>query len=245
MKRHVAAAVVLVTAFLVVDSHVDWVRLDGRHLLEVSGQRLDALGWAADRVLHLRRDCAQTMDLAPDSAVARDMLQVIQKHSLPDSQSARWLQLQRLDDWALAEVAFDTLKPTVVALRLQAGQWRVQDQAVWSGSTAPWHSGDFVRRYLRQQAPDLPRPLVQCLQVDPTRYSPGPGGLGPMAGPASTEAVASSGFISAGFSAAYFLSANFSTADSLTANLATTSPASAGLATAQALAAAVFAGGPP
>lgn len=240
MKRHVGAAVVVVTAFLVVDSHVDWVRLDGRHLLEVSGQRWDALGWAADRVLHMRRDCAKTMDLAPDSAEARELLQVIQKHSLPDSQSARWLQLQRLDDWALAEVAFDTLKPTVVALRLQAGQWRVQDQAVWSGSTAPWHSGDFVRRYLRQQAPDLPRPLVQCLQVDPTHYSPGPGGLGPMAGPPTTEVIATEVVATSGF-----IDADFSTADSLTANLATTSSASAGLATAQALAAAVFAEGPP
>jgi hypothetical protein len=105
---------------------------------------------------------------------------VIQQHSLPDSQSARWLQLQQLGDWSVAEVAFDVLKPTLVVLRLQSGQWRVQDQAVWSGSTAPWHSGDFVRRYLRQQAPDLPQALLACVSVDPARYGAGPGGLGPI-----------------------------------------------------------------
>jgi hypothetical protein len=80
----------------------------------------------------------------------------------------------------VAEVAFDVLKPTLVVLRLQAGQWRVQDQAVWSGSTAPWHSGDFVRRYLRQQAPDLPQALLDCVSIDPARYGAGPGGLGPV-----------------------------------------------------------------
>jgi hypothetical protein len=111
------------------------------------------------------------------------VLPVIQQHSLPDSQSARWLQLLQLlqlGDWSVAEVDFDTLKPTLVVMRLNAGQWRVQDQAVWSGSTAPWHSGDFVRRYLRQQAPDLPQALLNCVSIDPARYGAGPGGLGPV-----------------------------------------------------------------
>lgn len=184
MKRHVAAVVVALTSWLVVDSHVDWVRQDGMRLLEVNGQRFDVRGWAAEQWLALRRDCTPvsrwTADSAADSPAARAILPVLQQHSLPDSQSARWLQLQQLGDWSVAEVAFDVLKPTLVVLRLQAGQWRVQDQAVWSGSTAPWHSGDFVRRYLRQQAPDLPQALLSCLSVDPARYGTGPGGLGPV-----------------------------------------------------------------
>jgi hypothetical protein len=188
MKRHVAAVVVALTSWLVVDSHVDWVRQDGMQLLEVSGQRFDVRGWAAEQWLALRRDCTPVSrwptnspaQSTPDSPSARDMLTAIQQHSLPDSQSARWLQLQQLGDWSVAEVAFDVLKPTLVVLRLQAGQWRVQDQAVWSGSTAPWDSGDFVRRYLRQQAPDLPQALLACVSIDPARYGSGPGGLGPV-----------------------------------------------------------------
>lgn len=188
MKRHVAAVVVALTSWLVVDSHVDWVRQDGMQLLEVSGQRFDVRGWAAEQWLALRRDCTPVSrwpsdsptEITPDSPTAHAVLTVIQQHSLPDSQSARWLQLQQLGDWSVAEVAFDVLKPTLVVLRLQAGQWRVQDQAVWSGSTAPWHSGDFVRRYLRQQAPDLPQALLACVSVDPARYGAGSGGLGPV-----------------------------------------------------------------
>ena len=181
MKRHVAAVVVALTAWLVIDSHVDWVPQDGRRLLEVSGQRWDLRGWVAEQLLQLRRDCSPVSHWPPDSTTARAMLPVIQHHSLPDSQSARWLQLQQLGDWSVAEVDFDTLKPTLVVLHLQAGQWRVQDQAVWSGSTAPWHSGDFVRRYLRQQAPDLPQALLDCVSIDPARYGAGPGGLSPVA----------------------------------------------------------------
>ena len=188
MKRHVAAVVVALTSWLVVDSHVDWVRQDGMQLLEVNGQRFDVRGWASEQWLALGRDCTPVTrwpsnspaQSTPDSPSARDMLTAIQQHSLPDSQSARWLQLQQLGDWSVAEVAFDLLKPTLVVLRLQAGQWRVQDQAVWSGSTTPWHSGDFVRRYLRQQAPDLPQALLACVSVDPARYGAGPGGLGPV-----------------------------------------------------------------
>jgi hypothetical protein len=99
---------------------------------------------------------------------------------LPDSRSARWLQLLQQGDWSVAEVTFDTLNPSLVVLRLQGHQWRVQDRAVWSGSTAPWHSGNLVRRYLREQAPGLPKALLDCVKVDPKRYGPGPGGLGPV-----------------------------------------------------------------
>jgi hypothetical protein len=181
MKRHVAAVVGLVTCLLVIDTHLDWVPQDGRQLLEVNGQRWDLRGWAAEQLLPLRRDCTPVNPWPADSPTARAVLSVIQQHSLPDSVSARWLQLQQLGDWVVAEVEFDTLKPTLVVLRLQGGQWRVQEQAVWSGSTAPWHSADFVRRYLRQQAPEMPQALLACVRIDPQRYGAEPGGLRPVA----------------------------------------------------------------
>ena len=179
MKRHVAAILVLLTTAVVIDNHVDWERLDGRRLLSVSGQRFDVTGWAAEQALAWRRDCRQLAPLPMDSPAAEQVLEVIRQHSLPDSQSARGLQIRQLGDWVVAEVTFDTLKPALVVLRQQGGQWRVQDRAVWSGSTAPWNSAHFVRRYLRQQAPDLPQALLDCTDIDPVRYGPGPGGLGP------------------------------------------------------------------
>lgn len=180
MKRHVAAVVVLLTSLLVIDNHVDLANQDGRRLLVLSGKAVDMQGWVSEQLLQMRRDCGSVTHPAPQSATAHDVLSVIQQHSLPDSLSARGLQLLQLGDWSVAEVDFDTLKPTLVVLRLQAGLWHVQDQAVWSGSTAPWHSGDFVRRYLRQQAPDLPQALRDCVGVDPQRYGAGPGGLAPV-----------------------------------------------------------------
>lgn len=180
MKRHVAAVVALVLTLVVIDSHVDWVQLDGRSLIEVNGHRHDLLGWAAEQMQHWRRNCSAVQTLSADHPTAQAVLTEIQQHSLPDSRSARGLQVLQQGDWSVAEVAFDTLNPSIVVLRLQAGQWRVQDKAVWSGATAPWHSGDFVRRYLRQQAPDLPQALLSCVSVDPVRYGAGPGGLGPV-----------------------------------------------------------------
>ena len=183
MKRHVAAIVALVTALLVIDSHVDWVSQDGGKLLELNGQRFDLRGWAAEQTRSWQSDCKAWIPLAtlsPNSPTAQAILLAIQQHSLPDSRSARWLQLLQQDDWSVAEVAFETLNPSLVVLRLQGGQWRVQDRAVWSGSTAPWHSGNLVRRYLRENAPGLPKALIDCVKVDPNRYGSGPGGLGPV-----------------------------------------------------------------
>jgi hypothetical protein len=183
MKRHVAAIVALITALLVVDSHVDWVSQDGGQLLEVNGQRYDLRGWAAEQTRAWQSNCnagAPRATLSPNSPTAQAILLAIQQHSLPDSRSARMLQLLQQDGWSVAEVAFDTLNPSLVVLRLQGEQWRVQDRAVWSGSTAPWHSGDLVRRYLGEKAPALPKALLDCVQVDPQRYGPGPGGLGPV-----------------------------------------------------------------
>ena len=180
MKRHVAAVLVFLTTIVVIDSHVDWERLDGRRLLNLSGQRFDLQGWAAEQALLWRRDCSAFAPLPTDSPTAQAVLTVIQQHSLPDSQSAKGLQMRLQGNWIVAEVTFETLKPALVVLQLNHGQWRVQDQAVWSGSTAPWNSAHFVRRYLRQQAPDLPQALLQCIDIDPQRYGPGPGGLGPV-----------------------------------------------------------------
>ncbi len=183
MKRHVAAIVALVTALLVIDSHVDWVSQDGGKLLEMNGQRFDLRGWAAEQTRSWQSDCkawTPLTTLSPNSPTAQAILLAIQQNSLPDSRSARLLQLLQQDGWSVAEVAFDTLNPSMVVMRLQGDQWRVQDRAVWSGSTAPWHSGDMVRHYLRKQAPGLPKALLDCVKVDPNRYGPGPGGLGPV-----------------------------------------------------------------
>lgn len=179
MKRHVAATLLGVVGLLVIDSHVRWVPLDRGTVLEVSGQLFDPKGWASEQWRQWRTDCTEVNPSVPQ-ATASQVLHTIQQHSLPDSLDAQLLQLTQQGNWAMAEVAFSTLNPSIVVLHQMDGAWRIQDSAVWSGSTAPWHAANFVRRYLRQQSPELPEALLSCLDIDLARYGQGPGGLGPV-----------------------------------------------------------------
>lgn len=180
MKRHVAATLLGVLGLLVIDSHVNWVPHDQGTLLEVSGQVFDTRGWASEQWRRWRTQCQAVKGQAVPMATVNAVFQVIQQHSLPDSLEAQILQVQTQGDWAIAEVAFKTLNPSIVVLRQWGGAWHIQDTAIWSGSTAPWHAADFVRRYLRQQAPELPETLLACFPIDLARYGQGPGGLGPV-----------------------------------------------------------------
>jgi hypothetical protein len=180
MKRHVAATLLGILGLVVLDSHINWVPHDHGTLLEVSGRVIDARGWAAEQWRRWHIPCPAPKDSEKPNSSKGALLQTIQQHSLPDSLDAQILQVQTQGDWAMAEVTFKTLNPSIVVLRQSAGAWHIQDSAVWSGSTAPWHAGHFVRRYLRQQAPDLPETLLACFEIDHTRYGQGPGGLGPV-----------------------------------------------------------------
>ena len=171
MKRHVAATLLGVLGLLTIDSHIDWVRHDNGILLEVSGQAFDPHGWMAEQWRQLRKDCRLVQNEPTTSATAQAALQVIQQHSLPDSLEARLLQWHLQADWGLAEVEFKTLNPSIVVLRQVDGHWHIQDSAIWSGSTSPWVAADFVRRYLRQQAPELPQALLDCMPIEASRYA--------------------------------------------------------------------------
>jgi hypothetical protein len=180
MKRHVAATLLCVLGLLVIDSHVNWVPHDQGTLLEVSGQVFDTRGWASEQWRQWRSNCQELNGQKVPLQTSQAVLQTIQQHSLPDSLDAQLLQVRMQGDWAIAEIAFKTLNPSIVVLRQWGGVWHIQDTAVWSGSTAPWHAANFVRRYLRQQAPGLPEPLLACFTIDLARYGQGPGGLGPV-----------------------------------------------------------------
>ncbi len=171
MKRHVAATLLGVTGFLVMDSQMDWVQQDHGTLLEINGQKFDLQGWLAEKWRPWRQDCQRVRVEAHDTATAQAVLHTIQQHSLPDSLEAQLLQLHLQADWAIAEVTFKTLNPSIVVLRQHAGDWLIQDSAVWSGSTAPWQPAHFVRQYLQQQAPEMPAALIDCVPIEARRYA--------------------------------------------------------------------------
>jgi hypothetical protein len=178
MKRHVAATVLGVLAVLIVDSHLDWVPLDQKTLLQVNGQSVDVHGWVAEQWRQLRKDCRLVKNEALHSATADAVLQVIAQHSPPNSLDAQLLQLHTQADWGMAEVEFKTLNPSIVVLHQADGRWQIQDAAVWSGATSPWTPADFVRRYLRQKAPQMPQALLDCMPIDERRYAAAPARMG-------------------------------------------------------------------
>lgn len=168
MKKHVALTVAVITAVLVIDSHVDLTERDGRTALLVNGRLHDVHGWLAETGNRIVRRCEAVRP--PADADAQAMLSAVRGYSPPDSHDGRLVQAWQLGTWAVAEVHFSRLKPTLVVLR-QTPQWRVLPQAVWSGSTAPWRVNDFVRRYLQQQAPEVPGELLACMDVEPLHFT--------------------------------------------------------------------------
>jgi hypothetical protein len=171
MKRHVGATLLGVLGLLTLDNHIDWVEQDHGILLAINGKQHDPKGWVTERWRAWWQDCRAVK--APDlqSPTAQAVLRTIRQHSLPDSRDAELLQLHQLADWSIAEAVFPSLNPSLVVLRQIDGQWQIQDAAVWSGSTAPWHAGHFVRHYLQKQSPELPSALLNCVPIDAARYA--------------------------------------------------------------------------
>ena len=167
MKKHVALTVAVLTALLVLDSHIDLVQRDARMALQVNGRLHDVQGWWAETGNRVLRRCTAVQPPAPADAQA--LLGAVRAYSPPDSQDGRLVQAWQLQRWAVAEVHFSRLKPTLVVLQ-QDADWRVLPQAVWSGSTAPWRVNDFVRRYLQRQAPEVPPALLACVDVNPLHF---------------------------------------------------------------------------
>ena len=173
MKRHVALSVLGVLVFFIVDSHVDIVSRDGGKLLEVSGRVYDTHGWLSEKLRQWTQDCSPVRSEATDGAVAVSVLKLVEQHSLPDSMNAKLLQLNVQGDWAIAEVMFPTLNPSVVVMHRVSDTWKIQDDAVWSGETSPWNAADFVRRYLQNKQPELPKALLNCTPLGAYRNLPG------------------------------------------------------------------------
>jgi len=167
VKKHVALTVAVLTDVLVIDSHVDLTERDGRTALLVNGRLHDVQGWLAETSNRIVRRCEAVRP--PGDADAQALLKAVSGYSPPDSQDGRLVQAWQLGQWAVAEVHFSRLKPTLVVLH-QDPDWRVWPQAVWSGSTAPWRVNDFVRRYLQRQAPKVPSELMACVEVDPLHF---------------------------------------------------------------------------
>ncbi|MEY4653531.1 MAG: hypothetical protein RI884_2112 [Pseudomonadota bacterium] len=167
MKRHVALAVLALTAALVVDLHVDWRRADNGVLLRVGEHDIDAWGHTRDAWTRLTRRCGSVQVLQASDPTWDAAQAAVRAYSPPDSQTAQVVVLSRQGPWLLAQVVSDTLMPAVVTLTVQGDTPALVPRGVWSGNTAPWLAAPWIRDYLRRQVPDLPQALVDCLEIAP------------------------------------------------------------------------------
>ncbi|MEY2618977.1 MAG: hypothetical protein RL522_1979 [Pseudomonadota bacterium] len=167
MKRHVALAVLAVTAAVVIDLHVDWRRADNGVLLRLGEQDIDVWGHTREAWNRFTRRCGRVQELRADDPAWDAAQAAVRAYSPPDSQTARVVAMSRQGDWLLAQVVSDTLMPAVVALHTAQGRIALVPQGIWSGSTTPWLAAPWIRDYLSRQAPALPQPLVDCLEIAP------------------------------------------------------------------------------
>ena len=162
MKKHVAITLLVLTTLGVLKAHIDIERQDGGYFLSYQGKKHDVLGALLNQTNAVLRRCSSVQDVDANSPQAGSALSTIQNYSLPDSNHARLLSLQQQGTWLLAELEFSTLNPAVVLLTSASSHVRVVDGAVWSGTTAPWTSAPFIRRYIRERAPNAPAELLAC-----------------------------------------------------------------------------------
>ncbi len=162
MKKHVALTLLVLTTLGVLKTHVDIERQDGGYFLSYQGKKHDVLGALLNQTNSVLRQCPDVQPLDANSVVAKSALVAIQNFSPPDSQHARLLGLLQQDTWLLAELEFTTLNPAVVLLKTTPEKVSVVEGAVWSGTTAPWTSAPFIRRYIGDRAPQAPSELLKC-----------------------------------------------------------------------------------
>jgi hypothetical protein len=162
MKKHVALTLLVLTTLGVLKAHVDVERQDGGYFLSFQGKKHDVLGAFLNQTNAVLRQCRAVQVVDVNSAEAGKALGAIQNFSPPDSQDARLLGLQQQGPWLLAEVEFSALNPAVVLLTNAADSTRIVEGAIWSGTTAPWHSATLIRRYIQDRAPQAPPALMDC-----------------------------------------------------------------------------------
>ena len=166
MKKHVAITLLILTTLGVLKAHVGIEQQDGGYFLSYQGKKHDVLGAFLNQTNRLQRQCREVQPIDINTPTAMAALTAIQNFSPPDSQKARLLGLLRQDVWLLAELEFTMLNPAVVLMKTAPEPVTVSivDGAIWSGTTAPWTSAPFIRRYISERAPQAPPELLDWFE---------------------------------------------------------------------------------
>lgn len=167
MRRSTALVLLSACLVLVPLSHVQIEPMDDTWLLRIDGRPVDVSGRMAGHWNRLVRNCQAISHVPPNDPLHARALQAVRQYSPPDSQSGQLRSLVRSSDWALAELQFSQLPNTVALLRETPAGLAIEPRSVWSGTTHPFDTGHFVRRYLQKQVPEAPLELIRCFEPTP------------------------------------------------------------------------------
>jgi len=174
MKKYVALSLLALTALGVIASHLDVEHHDDSYLLQVDGVLVDVRGHVSAAFNRATRRCDSIAQIRPGDPFSDARVSVVEKaisgYSPPDSHRLKLRQVLFSGPWVLAEVEFAELQPAVIVLEQNANGLAVYQASIWSGSTRPWVAGPWIRRYLRQSAPQVPSALWDCYDPTPALF---------------------------------------------------------------------------
>ena len=173
MNKRVVASIVLIATTAILSTHLGLEVLDNRPLVTIDDVRVDLVGHMLDKFNTLTRDCAKTQVVLPQDTLHRQVRTFIEAYSAPASSDPNILKLRTQKNWILAEVEFAQLQTAVVLLDGATLNQADNQIWVWSGPTAPWLPGPFIREWLAKHVPDAPRALIDCFDARSGSYRPG------------------------------------------------------------------------
>jgi len=165
MKRSISLLVLAMVSCGVILNHLSITQAEQGTLLVVDGKPFDVIGAWSDRWTRWTARCDKVERLTPEHTIYKASLENIKNYSPPASEHMQVASVWAQSDWALVEVEFKDLLPALVVLQKTQGQWQILPKAIWSGYTAPWKAAPFVRHYITTQAPELPRELSNCFEL--------------------------------------------------------------------------------
>jgi hypothetical protein len=170
MKNNVALALLVLLVPVVVLTHVSWSQKDNGLMFNVDGRDVDFVGVIKDKWRVATNSCKTVAELDSEDPKFRMVKAAIQSFSPPDSIPIKAIHVWTSGTWGVAEVEFENLLPAVVTVKNLDKDPTLVDDAIWSGITAPWKSGPFIRTYLGQKSNGTPEELLNCFELQTVSF---------------------------------------------------------------------------
>ena len=165
MHKKISVVLLLLLIPVVTLTHVSWAQKDNGLMFNVDGRDVDFIGIVKDKWRMMTNTCKTVKKLESEDPKLNMVKAAIQSYSPPDSKPIKVIYVWTTGTWAVAEVEFEKLLPAVVAIKNIDTSATVVGDAIWSGMTAPWKSGPFIRAYLREKSSDTPEDLLNCFEL--------------------------------------------------------------------------------